>query len=279
MAFFETISDSDLENSMILKDVSMFIQKFEYVGTGVASTGVPTANDVTLTPAVSPAWTIDEFNSTVADNIVVVADSSKVLEGAIDDTTATTVVFDTTNTVDVSDGTAGAIGDFTDTNTYNFYALTASANNTYGDYFGFVNEITIAQEEETAEYKLGVPRKLKNEGLLEKTISVTGSHANLSNSDVVKALFNVAEYGNQTGQTELHAGFDPAVRSFYRLTLVGENSNGQAMVYQFFKGKLRTEGGVPFGEEGWKVSSFNYMVHSDTLRPKQYDAFRYILTD
>jgi hypothetical protein len=276
MAFYATENSSNLNKEQILKDVNMFIQKFEYSGEGVA--GIAT-NDITLTPVTSPAFTVDALISTTAKNVLVAADSSVVLEGSISDNDANSITFDATATTDISDGTAGAAADFTATNTYSFYALTPSSEYVYGDFFGWTNEVTINIEEEYAEYKNNVPRVLRNEGLLERVISVTGSHANLSNTDVVKALFNMTEYGSQTSQTELHTGFDPAARSFYQITLVGENINGQQMVYQFFKNKIRTEGGVPLGEEGFKVSSFTFMNHSDTLRPAAYDSFRYILAD
>ncbi len=276
MPFYGTSQVNTLEQEQVLKDVEMFIQKFEFIGAGVASISV---DDVTLTPATSPAFTVNALASTVANNIITAADTSILAEGKIDSNAATDVVFDATNMVNVADGTALAATDWTSTTSYNFYALTASSDNEFGDFFGWTNEAVINVEEEKAEFKVGVPRALKNEGLLERVISVTGNHANLSNTDVVTALFNMTSRGSQTAQTELHTGFDPAQRSFYRITLVGENINAQEMVYQFFKTKIRTEGGLNLGEEGFKVSGFNLQVHSDTLRTGAFDAFRYRLKD
>ena len=144
MAFYTTKNDLSLANEQILKDVDVYIQKFEYTGTGVASI---VTNDVTFTPATSPAWTTNEFASTVALNIVTLGDSSAVVEALIDSNDATSLTFDATNGFDVSDGTAAAASDFTATSSYDFYALTKSDENEFGDYFGWTNEVNISLED------------------------------------------------------------------------------------------------------------------------------------
>ena len=278
MAFYTSPNSTSLKNTQILKDVNVFIQKFESEETGVASISV---DDITLTPAVSPAYTVDALISTVANNVVVVADGSKVLEGLVDDNDAVSITFDATTTADYADGTAGAASDFTVATSYDYYVLTPSivSGATYGDFFGWTEEVTITNEEEFAEFKNGVPRQLKNQCLLERTLSVTGVNANFSNLDVVAAIWNMETRGLQTGQVELQTGFDPADRSPYRITLVGEDKNGQSMVYQFFRGKLRPEGGLNLSEEGFKMAGWNHVVESDNLRPAAFDAFRWIKID
>ncbi len=278
MAFYTSPTSTSLKQTQILKDVSVFIQKFESEQTGVASIST---NDITLTPATSPAYTVDALISTVATNVVVVADGTKVLEGLVDDNDAVSITFDATTTNDYADGSAGAASDFTSTNSYDFYVLTPSSVSgaTYGDFFGWTEEVTITNEEEFAEFKNGVPRSLKNQCLLERTVSVTGTNANFSNLDVVSAIWNMETRGDQSGQVELQTGFDPADRPPYRITLVGEDKNGQVMVYQFFRGKIRPEGGLNLSEEGFKMVGWNHVVESDNLRPAAYDAFRWIKID
>lgn len=272
MAFFTTVTSSDLEKTLVLKDVDVFIQKFEFIGAGVASIAT---DDITLTPAISPAFTINELASTVADNIVVLADSSKLLQGPIDSNIATALTFDATGTTDVSDGTAGAASDFTVTTSYDFYALTASDDNEFGDFLGWTAEVTINDEEEMAQFKNGVPRSLKTECLLERTITVTGQIANITRPDVIRTLFNLTDRGLQTAQTESHTGYNPADRDFYRISLVGEDKNAQEYIYQFFKGKIRMEGGLNLGEEGFKNVGFTFQGTADTLRPDAFDAYRW----
>ena len=279
MAFYPTKNSTALVGDQIIQDVDVYIRKYEYIGSGVASIVV---NDITLTPATSPAWTVDGLISTLANNLVVVADGSVVLEGLVEDNAATSLTFDATAMVDVSDGSAGAATDFTAASTYDFYVLTPSAVSTYGDYFGWCGEITVNSEEEYAEFKQGVPRVLKNQCLLERSINITGTNFNPANEDVMATIFNMTERGLQTGQAEYQSGFDPGARENFRLTLVGQTgcgSGGQAMVFDFFKGKIRQEGGINMSEEGFKAYGWNFVVESDNLRDSGYDAYRWVKVD
>lgn len=282
MAFYPTKNSTALVGDQIIQDVEVYIRKYEYVGSGVASIAT---NDITLTPAVSPAWTIDALISEGAsscNNLVVKGDASVVLEGKVKDNTATAITFDATAMVDVSDGTAGAATDFTAASTYDFYVLTPSEVSIYGDYFGWTGEVTINSEEEYAEFKQGVPRVLKNQCLLERSINITGTNFNPANEDVMAAIFNMTERGLQTGQAEYQSGFDPGARADYRMTLVGQTgcgSDGQVMVFDFFKGKIRQEGGINMSEEGFKAYGWNFVVESDNLRDAGYDAYRWVKVD
>lgn len=276
MAFYASKNSSSLATDQVLQDVYVYLQKFEYIGSGVASIST---DDITLTPSTSPSWTVDEWISTVADNVVVVADGSKVLEGPVSDNDATSLTFDATTMKDYSDGSAGDATDFTDTNTYDFYLLTASDIYKFGDYFGWTSEVTINSEEEFAEFKQGVPRQLKNQCLLERSLNVTGSNFNPANDDVASAIFNMTLRGDQTGQTEYQSGFNPAGRPKYRMTLVGASgcgAEGSEISFQFYQGKIRQEGGVSLSEEGFKSLGWSYVAEGDALRPEAYDAYRRI---
>jgi hypothetical protein len=276
MAFYATKNSTALENEQILQDVLVHLQKFEYVGSGVC--GIST-NDVTLTPATSPVWTVDAYKSAKANNIVVVANSGKVLEGKVKSNIATAVTFDSTATKDYADGTAGAATDFTALSTYNFYILTASDDYEFGDYFGWTGDVTINMEEEFAEFKQGVPRELKNQCLLERSINVTGTNFNPANDDVASTILGMEARGLQTGQTEYQTGFNPAARAKYRITLVGNSgcgAGGKEIIYQLYKGKIRQEGAINMSEEGYKAFGWNYVVEADNLRPSGYNAMRRI---
>ena len=111
MGFFPSTASTSLKTTLVLKDVEIFLQQYEYVGSGVCSIAT---NDITLTPATSPSFTVDALISTQPTNNVVVADGSKVLEGKVSDNDADSVTFDATATVDYSDGSAGAATDFTE---------------------------------------------------------------------------------------------------------------------------------------------------------------------
>ena len=78
---FNNKSDTTLLQKFVIEEPEIYLQKYEYIGQGVASIST---DDVTLTPAVSPSFTIDELISTVAFNGLVVA-NSKVIEFKVSD--------------------------------------------------------------------------------------------------------------------------------------------------------------------------------------------------
>ena len=145
MAFYPNANSTNLKNTQILKDVNVFIQKFESEESGVAGISV---DDITLTPVVSPAYTVNALVSTVATNVVVVANNNKVLEGLVSSNDAVSITFDATATVDYADGSAGVPADFTVDTSYDYYVLTPSivSGATHGDFFGWTEEVTITNE-------------------------------------------------------------------------------------------------------------------------------------
>lgn len=275
MAFYDNEADADLVKEMVLKDVDIFISKFEYEGTGTES---ESGNDVTLTPATSPSWGTNAYQSSVGINLVVEGDSSTLWTGKVKSNSATALVFDATTMSKVADGTAGTASDWTTASTYDFYVLTANSTYAHGDYFGFCRDVKLAVEEEVVEYKKGVPRESIVEDTIERMITLNGSNANF-NKDVLRAVMNGVSYGSQTSQSETHFGFTPPTRSYYRITLVGSNRDGKEITVQLFKGIFRFSGEIDFSAEEYKSLPFTFAVKKDALRPDNYNAMRMVIDE
>jgi len=273
MAFYTAESDSTLQDNFIVKDADVFIMKIEAEGTGVESE----ATDVTLTPATSPAWTINAYQSTVGRNLVVTADSSKLFTGKVKSNSATAVVFDPTLMTLVSDGaTAGSLADWAAGTSYSFRIYTASSVYAYGDYFGHCRDVEIAPSEDILEFKKGVPREAIVQDLLEFKVDVNGVNFT-PNTDVFRAMYNGVSRGLNTSQTETHFGFSPAVRAYYKLVLVGQNRAGFEMRWEFFKGQFKINGNIALSAEEYKGVAWSYSVKKDNLRGDAHNAFSLVI--
>jgi len=268
---FTSKADATLNTTMVLKDVDIFISKFIYEGSGVQTDDSTTG--IILTPAVSPAWATDIFNTTNHQNLVVQGDVTTCFLGTVLDTAATTVSSPLANLWDISDGTNAALTDFTAGNTYNFYLL-AKGGDAYvhGDYLGYTKETTFGLAETYAEFKKGIPRESIVEDYLEVGYSVKSKVFNPDNQAIWEAIQNTTQRGLQTSQWESHGGFTPATRAFYRITLVGSNRDGKVTTQQFFKGQFRAEDMSLSGDD-YKSLGFTFNVEKDALRPDAYNAY------
>jgi hypothetical protein len=143
--------------------------------------------------------------------------------------------------------------------------MTPSAKYAYGEFLGYGNDLVWAPEQETAEFKYGVPRQKIREDLLENmhniNVNIFSTRFNLT-----KALFAMTEYGSQTSQSEAHFGSASFVNDYYQIALKGDAVDGRDMTYVFFKVKFKPNGEINFSEEGYKPMPTSFPVFRDTLR-------------
>jgi hypothetical protein len=256
---------------MVLNDVEMYISKLIYEGSGVQSDDSTTG--IILTPATSPAWSADLFNTTTHHNLVVQGDSTTCFLGSVNDTAATTVSSLLAKLWDIADGTNAELTDWTAGNTYNFYLLAKGGDEyVHGDYAGYTKETTFGNSENMAEFKTNIPRQSIVEDYLEVSRSVKSKIFNPSSQAVYEMIMNTTQRGLQTSQWESHGGSAPAVRSFYRITLVGSNRDGKVTTQQFFKGQFRAED-VSMSGDDYKSLAFTFNCKVDSLRPTAYDTY------
>lgn len=222
--FFSNIGSIDLAKQMMSREAIVRCQKYEYIGTGalVIITGAST-----LTPAVSPAWTIDNYKSAVAKNLLVKDNNGKVATCKIASNTATALTFDEATLLLVEDGTTAAA--LTTTNTYEFYVLTPSddTSGAYGPYLGDTEGLELAINDEVMVHKYSSPAKKRRQDLKERSITVQGGVVNVVNDDVFEMLFASSNYGLQTGYKSQGVGSNNDFNRFYRFTFESQDVTGR----------------------------------------------------
>lgn len=276
--FYTGLEDVNLAKDAIFDQAKLYIQRYVYVGSGVLDKDTPAA--ATLTPAVSPAWTIDELISTVAKNLLIVDDNGKVCAAKVADNTATEITFDSTACLKEEDETTA--GSFTDSSTYNFYVLTPSSTtgNTYGPFWGYSEGIALNYSQTYSDFKYGKPRKLVFRDLEEVVASVTGGHVNWSDPDTLQAIFSASTYGKQTTQTAFAMGSANTCGSsapYYRLSFKVKDRNCRDIWIIVRKVQFNAEGNI-FGESesGLSMINFNAMVLADGFYPETSDLVQVI---
>lgn len=270
--FYANKSSTQLVKDMMLESGDMYISKILWEGTGVLAIGVGATD--TLTPATSPEWTINEFASTVGINLEIIDDNDIVTYGKVISNTATAITFDDETLILDSTGAIG--GALTTAGTYTFRLLSPSADYEYGDFFGYVDDVSVSTEQETVEYKRGIPRELIVEDLLENINEITGSIKTWLNKDVLMAVMGFKAYGLQTGQFELGSGTKSFTSSFYRLALKGDSRIGKTVTFLFHRVKFSATGEVSFEEEDYKMLPFSGTVFSDQYRDDEANRIRII---
>lgn len=274
--YFSGLADINLAKDVIAKKPELFIQKYEYIGSGVYAN--TTTGTSTLTPATSPAWTIDELISSVALNLLIVDDNGKACQGKVSDNTATAITFDESAMLLEEDGVTA--GTFTAGRTYNFYVLSPSADNTYGPFFGYTEGEELNLTEEYMQFKYGMPRKKKFQDLAERNGQIIGGTVNFDNEDILATVLNADAYGKQTGQFSYGIGSDPNTNNYYRLTFVGEDREGRVVCVIVRKTQIGMNGNMfQKSEAGYFMLSFTADILADGFYPDDVDMIQVIRVD
>jgi hypothetical protein len=65
---------------------------------------------------------------------------------------------------------------------------------------------------------------------------------------------------------EYHGGFSPNITTYYQLTALTKDWEGNFIAVQLFKGQLIADGGLAMGGGAWKTIKFTYKGKRDELR-------------
>jgi len=280
--FYASKEDVRKAKELLLRQPDMFVSMVLYEGSGVAAIS---SNDVTITPATSPGWVTNALQSTVCINLVIKMDKERVddegrtvnhiFEVKVKNNDANSLTFDATLGVDQDDvdDSAGAGTDWTVGETYDFYVMSPNTEYAYGDYFGIVREPAISEEEEMAELVDPVDGLIA-EGLIGKTIMISGNNYNVVNNDVLKAIKNLTEVGSQTTAYQMYGGFRPAVRKKFRVAFFGKTDDDKDFALRYFQGKFRHTGELsPNGTE-YAFMPWEFRPYADPLRGKDRNAYK-----
>jgi hypothetical protein len=280
LTYYTGLSDINISKEVIAKEPDLYIQKREYSGTGVYAVESTGGGASTLTPATSPAWTVNEFASTVADNLLVFDDNGVVASGKIIGNDAESIFFDESALLLESDGVTPATLTAGTSYTFKVYTPSSTSGNTYGPYFGLVEGAELNINDTFMKYKKGVPKKLLFKDLEEREAQITGGQVNFTGTDVAKTIFGAVEYGSQTGQTSLAVGSEPDTDVYYRPTFVGKDRDNRVWVVRMRETQFEITGNF-FGkaESGHYMAPFTADLIADSLYPVNADLMQIVRVD
>lgn len=255
--FFNGPYNTQLAQEVIANDPDIYILKWHYAGSGVyAQTSIGTS---TLTPAVSPAWTPDDWISTSAYNLFGVDDNEKAWKTLITDNIATAVTFDETAAVLCEDETTAPT--FTSGQTYDFYVLTPCNERAYGYFWGHMKtgELNIANEYK--KYLSRDPQELIYKNILSKMLELTIGYVHTANEDL-QDLCGMDTYGSQTAQAQYGIGAAETADNFYQIIYLGKDNNNKNVQLTFWKVQFDLTGNLfNKGDSGHR----EYPLHGDIL--------------
>lgn len=276
--FYTGLADTDLAKDAIYNQAKLYIQKYVYIGSGVLDKTTPASS--TLTPATSPAWTIDELVSTVAGNLIVLDDNGKAATGMVKDNIATALTFDATALLLDEDGTTAA--SLTTAKTYDFYVLTPSstAGNVYGPFWGLTEGVELNISQAYSDFKYGKPRKTLWRDLEEVSGSLAGGHINWTDPDVLQSIFTAVQYGDNSPGTSYAIGSANACGAsgnYYRLAFKTTDKNCRDIWIVVRKVQFNADGNI-FGESesGLSMVNFSAMILADGFYPETADMIQII---
>jgi len=280
LTYYTGLSDVDIAKEVIAKAPDLYIQKREYAGTGVYAVDSTGGGTSILTPATNPSWTINEFASTVADNLLITDDNGKVATGKIIYNDDGSIAFDESAMVLEEDGTTAPTLTAGSSYTFKVYTPSSDAGNTYGPFFGLVEGAELNITDTFMKFKYSTPKKLLFKDLEEREGQITGGQVNFSGTDVAKTIFGAVEYGSQTGQTSLAVGSEPDTDVFYRPTFVGEDRSNRSWIVRLREVQFEITGNQ-FGkaESGHFMAPFTADLISDTLYPTNADLMQIVRVD
>jgi hypothetical protein len=279
--FYTNTSDANLAKELLHGCGELYIQKHEYSGTATL-TLVPGGTD-TLVLSDSGVAADDAYNSTSADNLYIVDDNGKCARGKVSDTfsesTGTLIEFEADDMVLTEDGATAPT--LTDGTSYTVLVLSGSNNNMFGDYMGYMDdsvEFDPTTETDPLERctRDGTMVEVA-EAVNKRSLMVSGATFNVPNTDVISKVLNMVQYGLNTGQSEYHGGFSPDISTYYQLTILTKDWDGNFIAIQLFKGQLINNGALGFTGTGWKTVPWQFKGKEDTVRDSTaVNGFRFI---
>jgi hypothetical protein len=281
--FYASTSDTNLAKQIMAGCCNVFIQKHEYRGTALLNLNA--GGDDYLLLDDSDAAANDDYNSSVADNLFIIDNNSKLARGKVKDTFSDTggteISFEASDMVLVEDGLSAPT--LTDENTYTVVVLSGSNTNLFGDYFGLHDdslELDTTIESEPLEVCTPQGTMVEiAENPTKRMCNVTGATFNVPNKDVISKVLNMIKYGDNTtsGKEEYHGGSAPNINVFYQITLLGIDFVNKNLGFTLFKGQLIPNAAIGFSGTGWKKVSWQYKGKRDEVRDSyEVDMFKYL---
>jgi len=253
MSFYTGTTDTNLLRDIMLQSGKLYVKKWEYDSKGTTGTVGATCAISLDSGAVT---TDDEFNNMT---LFIVDDNGVLCSVNIDDSTASgdTITVDTTSCNKVSDeSTAGA---FTNSTEYDMYILGTE------EFVGYSDQ-QLDYEEERIDFMTGdIAHKRVRSDALGIVAGFSGNVRSFG-AEILKEIYGMTTYGDQTNKIQVHGGNQPAVRSDYAVILKMDNVKGHNWEIEFFKGQFYANGAITTSADEYKMIPYKVDAFIDTLR-------------
>lgn len=270
--YFTSKSDVNINKDNVAASPDVHIQFYEYEGKATLSATTVGAHVLTIAGA---AFTVSEFVSTMAKNLVLVDDNGLASQVLIDANDATTITFDEADLLNDDDGVTAAA--LTISTEYDIYILSPSNEFTVGPFFGLTEGVELVLTDELMQYKYNIPVKMLFQDLKERVGELNGGTISIMNEDVISTVLGSTQYGSQTGQWSQGVGSNADLNRNYRVTLLGLDRVKRPYQMILRKTQISVTGSLlGSSEAGYKMSSFKFNILSDTFYPDTADMVQMI---
>lgn len=233
--FFTNERDLELAKSLIAQSSDFYIKEQKAEGTGVIDSSTPATTTLT-----------DSTQSFVADELLGLKLVINMQEYIIAGNDATKITFDSSSNA-ISNGSY----------TYRVMGLE--------QFMGYCEKGEIDLSEETMQFKTGIPRRLVDEALLERTMKIN-AEGKAHSFGLWKSIFNLEEDDSDATKYVGWGGSNPPPREFYEVILKNKDRAGRKRTLNFFHVQLKPNGNVSVSSEDFKSLPFSMTVFSDPLR-------------
>lgn len=252
-------TDAQMANDIVSDSADLYVaEEITPAGSETAVLDKTTPASTTLTPAVSPTWTISEL---VGNKVILQDDNGDATIFVISANTADSFTVDLT--LDFYGGDKS--GDYTDAATFEYVLFEAD------QFAGWTDPGTFTDEDETKEFKVGLPKQTIREDLVDNTVSVE-IPLRLSGPGAWQLGYNLVEDSNTTYYV-LHKESDPAQRPRLLTTLRNaykKTSKTQDLI--LLNSIAKSTGSNPLGgtDDGYQMINLMFTGLQDTLSEKKY---------
>lgn len=285
MSFFNTKNDLELARRVMLSEPDLYGAKIEHEqASATLDNGTASVANFTLDSGIVTAD--DVFNSASLENLYFLDDNSALCKVQIDDSSMSgnTVTFDSTAATLVSDESTACT--VTDTSSYQVRVLQASSNAlTFGSgtipvglYMGDSSEVNFNYTINEAKLKVGVPKKLRAKSTVEVEAMLEFNLAQITDPNILGAVFRGSTQGSQTNQTQYHFGFDPGEANQYMIQAFSTDKEGRGFFIEFFVCELIASA-IGLGGDEFKQFGISAELLADTYRNDEADMMRSISLD
>jgi hypothetical protein len=170
------------------------------------------------------------------------------------------ITSETNNTVTATRESATVVVDDTDVQVRVMSALR---------FAGYSEGKNFALEDEYAEFKDGVPRKLIAKDLVERSLTLSGNLMLSGGEEGFETFATMSGMAIDTATTDKFratGGSNPAARPYFEVVYKVADRSGKDITLTVYYGQFEVGGEIGFDDEEYKRYSYTFSAYSDPLR-------------